>query len=77
MTPEEFRQARKAFGLSSRQLALVLGYKYGNAVRQFETTGTSHRQPPRQTALLMQAYLDGYRPKDWPERGRGSKNNRS
>lgn len=70
MSPHEFRMSRRKLGLSSKQMAILLGYREGNSVRQFETTGSSHREPGDRVLRLMAAYLSGYRPADWPPRKR-------
>jgi transcriptional regulator with XRE-family HTH domain len=62
-TAEQFRQARKSLGLSQQQLGALVGYPRKMTVSDWET----ERNPiPPPVARLLQAYLDGYRPKDWP-----------
>lgn len=67
MTPKQFQQARHTLGLSLSSMARMLGYE-GQHIRQqmhdLETGRRPIREPQRR---LMQAYLDGYRPEDWPE----------
>jgi DNA-binding transcriptional regulator YiaG len=64
MTPEKIREARILYlGLTQAELAAVMGLRGANAVSEWEN-GT--RKPSRQSVRLIQAYLDGYRPKDWP-----------
>ena len=77
MQAPHFRVARRVLGLSSQQLADVLGYTSGAAIRQFESEGAGARPIPPRVEKLIVAYLSGYRPKDWPEILRGSKNSRS
>jgi transcriptional regulator with XRE-family HTH domain len=67
MTPRQFRQARRKLGLSLDQMAEMLGYEgeYTNRkkqVHQLETGERPIREPQRR---LVEAYLSGYRPKDW------------
>lgn len=66
MTPEQFQQARHRLGLTLEQMGRMLGYQ-GEHIRQqvhdLETGRRDIREPQRR---LMQAYLEGYRPKDWP-----------
>lgn len=62
MTPAIFKDARRKLGLSAAQLASVMGY--GAAPRIYEIEARD--AVPPQAARLMQAYLDGYRPVDWP-----------
>lgn len=66
MTPKEFQQARHRLGLTLEQMGRMLGYQ-GEHIRQqvhdLETGRRDIREPQRR---LMEAYLEGYRPKDWP-----------
>lgn len=66
MTPSDMAQARKRLGLSLEQMAEMLGYQ-GTQRRQMqfdlETNRREIREPQRR---LVEAYLSGYRPKDWP-----------
>lgn len=62
MTPAEFREARRRLGLTAPQIAALMGY--GAAPRIYEIE--ARESVPAQAARLMQAYLDGYRPADWP-----------
>ncbi len=66
MTPEQFKAARNSLGLSGTQMGRMLGYK-GEHVRiqihEMETGKKTIRDPQ---IRLMQAYLSGYRPEDWP-----------
>lgn len=66
MTPAQFQQARHRLGLTLEQMGRMLGYQ-GEHIRQqvhdLETGRRDIREPQRR---LMQAYLEGYRPKDWP-----------
>jgi DNA-binding transcriptional regulator YiaG len=67
MTPAQFKQARRKLGLSVSQMATMLGVRH-EQVRRLEmpTDRTSARPIGPATRRLMQAYLDGYRPADWP-----------
>lgn len=67
LTPTEFRRARNALGLSIRQLAAMLSLE-PEAVRQMEIQiGNGGHRPIRgSTVRLLDAYLNGYRPPDWP-----------
>lgn len=60
------REARRKLGLSLEEMASMLGYD-GEHRRQMmydiETGRRSLREPQRR---LIEAYLDGYRPADWP-----------
>lgn len=64
MTPEEFKQARLSLGLTRQSdAAALLGYSRQASISDIETG----RAPPSPAAVrLLRAYLDGYRPDDWP-----------
>ena len=71
-TPDGFRRARERLGLTLERFAEVLGYEgTGRRVmaHRLETSGPDGvglrelREPQRR---LIDAYLSGYRPKDWP-----------
>jgi transcriptional regulator with XRE-family HTH domain len=61
----EFKAIRKRLGLTQSQLAEVLGYQQLMQVSELERP-TNPKPVPRAIALLMRAYDEGYRPKDWP-----------
>lgn len=63
MTPQQFKDARKSLGLTGSELAAVMGYGAQSRISEIEN---GKRVPP-QAARLMQAYIDGYRPDDWPK----------
>ena len=67
MTHTEFKQNRQALGLSVNQMALVLGCSAVH-IRRMETDPSveSARPVNPQAERLMKAYLEGYRPNDWP-----------
>lgn len=66
LTPAQMEAARKKLGLSLEQMATMLGY-LGSQRRQMqydlETGRRDIREPQRR---LTEAYLAGYRPRDWP-----------
>jgi len=66
MTPADMKAARLKLGLTLEQMATVLGYT-GSQRRQMqydlETGRREIRDPQRR---LVEAYLSGYRPDDWP-----------
>jgi transcriptional regulator with XRE-family HTH domain len=66
MTPTQLAQARERLGLTLEAMATVLGYQ-GKQRRQMqydlETGRRTIREPQRR---LVDAYLSGYRPDDWP-----------
>ena len=63
MTPDEILAARKALGLSQALLARVM------RVRQATVSAWENgvHQPEGPALALIRAYLDGYRPADWPK----------
>ena len=63
MTPAQLQQARSNLGLTQQQLAKMLGYGLYSRISELEGGRT---QITDQCARLMQAYVDGYRPGDWP-----------
>lgn len=67
MTPKQLEKARRELGLSLDSMATMLGYQ-GSQRRQMqydlETGRRAIRAPQRR---LVEAYLSGYRPDDWPE----------
>jgi len=63
MTPEQIREARKHLGLNQSQFAKLLGYSSNVRISElergvFEINGAAAR--------LISAYIEGYRPNDWP-----------
>ena len=66
MTPADLALARKRLGLTLEAMATMLGYQ-GAQRRQMqydlETGRRVIRTPQRR---LVEAYLAGYRPQDWP-----------
>jgi transcriptional regulator with XRE-family HTH domain len=71
MKPHEFKEARHKLGLSLNQMADMLGLQ-SNHVRRLEFPEESNQRRPvmEQTRRLLQAYLEGYRPPDWPTESR-------
>lgn len=65
MTNTEFRAIREQLGLTQAQLAVVLEYAKPLTISTYERA-TNPRPIPTHVALLMVAYRDGYRPKNWP-----------
>lgn len=63
MTPTTIKQARSDLGLTQAQLAPLLGYADKSRISELER-GTE--RPGAAVVRLLQAYLDGYRPADWP-----------
>jgi len=67
MTPTEIKEARHKLGLSVADLARLLDTD-AQTVRRMEQSETANtfRKPAPRMARLIAAYLDGYRPHDWP-----------
>lgn len=63
MIDDEIKSARKQLGLTQKQLAEVMGYSNDAYISRVET---GLRGMSQQAQKLLQAYLEGYRPKDWP-----------
>jgi DNA-binding transcriptional regulator YiaG len=63
MTPEEIRKARRELGLSQSEMAAVMGLRGAPSVSEWER---GIRIPSGHAVRLIRAYLDGYRPADWP-----------
>lgn len=66
MTPEEFRTARDALALPSADLARLLGVSPARATQTFSDWGRGVTAIDPARVRLLRAYLDGYRPADWP-----------
>jgi transcriptional regulator with XRE-family HTH domain len=63
--PEHFRMVREALELTQADLAKLLGYGSKSRIAELEA-GT--RKPGAAVVRLLRAYLDGYRPLDWPRK---------
>jgi len=64
MTPKEFKDARYKLGLLRQsEAAAMLGYSRIASISDIETGKAA---PPDSVLRLLRAYLDGYRPSDWP-----------
>ena len=68
-SPDEFKEAQRRLGLSDSEFAVMLGIENPQHVRRLKVAAdkSSHRDVQPATARLLKAYLDGYRPKDWPK----------
>ena len=65
MTPAELLEGREKLGLTQRALEAIMGYRdrKGGTISDMECGRT---QIDPRAARLLRAYLDGYRPADWP-----------
>lgn len=63
------RKARELLGLTPAELADLMEVDVSSVYkweRSYEAR--TYRAPPSRAERLLLAYLDGYRPADWPER---------
>ena len=67
MTPEQFQQARQSLGLPDPDLARMLGVSPRRSAQTFSDWKRGVKDMDEGRARLLQAYLDGYRPQDWPQ----------
>ena len=69
MTPKQFRQARHKLGLSVAEMAALLGVTDISLRRlEMDPGHPASRQATDTMSRLLAAYLEGYRPPDWPHR---------
>lgn len=66
MTPQQLIKARERLKLTQAELARLLGYdgEAGRAQISLMESGQRTIRPAQER--LIRAYLEGYRPKDWP-----------
>lgn len=62
MKPDEIREARVTLGLTQVEMARVMGVDV-MTISRWEVGG---RNPQRLAVRLIEAYLRGDRPDDWP-----------
>ncbi len=68
MTPQQIRQAQQELGLSTKQLAKMLGFSNGSCLARLKIIDQNKPSAASITpcrARLLIAYLEGYRPDDW------------
>lgn len=65
MTPADVTAARESLGLTQAQLAKAMGLRGPAAVSEWER---GVRVPDGRSERLLRAYLDGYRPENWPQK---------
>ena len=66
MKARQIQEARRKLGLTLEQMATLLGYQGVERRQQandLESGRRTIREPQRR---LVEAYLEGYRPRDWP-----------
>ena len=67
MNHSEIKLARQALGLSLSEFAEMLDTDPTTTRRlEMAPQNSTARQPAPRMLRLIQAYLDGYRPNDWP-----------
>ena len=66
MTPADIREARRTLGLTGEQMGVLLGYGLPGARMRVSELERGVRVPSEAVLRLLRAYLDGYRPPDWP-----------
>jgi DNA-binding transcriptional regulator YiaG len=67
MTPSEIKSARRQLGLTVADLARLLDTD-AQTIRRMEQSpeANTFRKPAPRMVRLVDAYMDGYRPTDWP-----------
>lgn len=68
MTPQEINEARRKLGLTVKQFGKLLDITDESTMRKHMSAPDSNRYRPPSPRMvrLIRAYLDGYRPEDWP-----------
>lgn len=64
---DKVRKDRSALGLTLSQMAHMLGYEGEHTRQMMHSIETGKKALMPAQARLMMAYLEGYRPKDWPD----------
>lgn len=68
MTPAELKSARQHLGLTQAELARLLDTDPQTVRRmELDPEASTFRRPAPRMERLLAAYLDGYRPTDWPK----------
>lgn len=69
MSAEEFKSARLNLGFTQHTWGLLIGYNDRKYLRNHINQIESGVKPVRKVqALLIKAYINGYRPNDWPSK---------
>lgn len=66
MTPKQIAAARAKLGLTQEQMARMLGYAGEHRRMAAYKLETGARVLSDLQRRMIEAYLDGHRPKDWP-----------
>lgn len=72
MTPAQVRAARESLKLSLKSFGAMLGYEGSGLAQQAHRleenpNSTQYRRVREPQRRLIEAYLAGYRPADWPK----------
>jgi len=69
LTHDEIKAAREALGLSLSEFAELLDTDKTTTRRlEMEPSHNTARAPAPRMVRLIRAYLEGYRPFDWPQK---------
>jgi DNA-binding transcriptional regulator YiaG len=68
MTPNDVKYARQTLGLTLKDFSVMLDTD-ASTIRKMELNEESsqYRRPAPRMVRLIVAYLNGYRPPDWPK----------
>ena len=66
MGADEFKMAVKTLGLTHDQMALMLDINHKTRRMEISKMCSGKKPLPVRVSRLMNAYLSGYRPQDWP-----------
>lgn len=69
MTSAQLKEARRKLGLTLEQTARMLGYDGREGRGQVANMEAGRRKIRPAQCRLINAYLSGYRPPDWPQKG--------
>lgn len=70
MAPDQIAEARRKLGLTQSQFAALLETDKSTIRKmEFPEDAAQHRKPARRMVRLIHAFLDGWRPTDWPDQG--------
>jgi len=65
----DIKSSREALGLTEEQMATVLCLSTDRAEKTFGEWRRGEKNIDPVRMVLLTAYMDGYRPKDWPVKG--------
>src|SRR5262249_5055734 len=67
MGPGDTKRVRQQLGLTLDEMAAMLGYEGEHAKSQMQDLENGRRPLRPAQRLLLEAYLNGYRPQAWPQ----------